>query len=182
MGSYSALYFSDVKALPERGEISEDSPYLQARSHLPLLWLALFRPEDIVHVPDPDEPANPWPYLVAHRTKTMATLAARRELLTLRFPAMNPDWFDQFAAVLEQAPSEFVHLDTVEIMVGTGPEWRQTLETLLGMFEDDASRAQAGWRQFNSGYSGPYDGESATRPWTYCGSSADSPMPWEPAE
>lgn len=185
MGSYSELYFSDVMTKPGEGELSETAPYLLSRYHLPLLWLALYRRENLTEVPEPSEPANLWPYLVAPRTEALATLAARRELLVLHFPSMKPLWFDQFTAMLEQTPFAFVHLDTMDIgsVLYAAPQWRQVLEALLGIFETDAFQAEAGWQQFHAGYSGPYEGESATKPWTYCGGGgAGSSMPWDPPE
>lgn len=185
MGSYSYLYFSDAKAEPGQGEVSDDSPFLLSNSRLPLLWLALFQREDIIDVPDPGEPDVLWPYLVAPRTGAMAALAARRSLLTSRFPAMDSRWFDQFAAMVAHAPLAFVHLDTMEIgsVFGTGSEWRQILATLLGMFESDAARSETGWRQFDAGFRGAYEGAHADKPWTYCGGGgAGSPMPWDPLD
>ncbi|MBJ2155779.1 hypothetical protein [Variovorax sp. IB41] len=185
MGSYAELYFTDAGIKPAQGELSDDAPYLLSGHHLPLLWLSLFQREDIIDLPDPDEPDSPWPYLVAPRTQAMATLAARRALLSTRFPGLKPLWFDQFAAMLAQAPFAFVHLDTMEIgsMIATGPEWRRILERLLGVFDTDAARAEAGWRQFDAGFIGPYQGKDADKPWTYCGSGgAGSPMPWDPPE
>ncbi|MET3463767.1 MULTISPECIES: hypothetical protein [Variovorax] len=188
MGSYSEMYFSDVKTPPGRGELSEASPYLLARHHVPILWLALFHTGDIFDVPAPDDPDDlygPWPYMVAQRTRAIATLAARRALLSSRFQDMDPVWLIQFGLMLEQASFEYVHLDTASVgsMIGTGPEWRQSLETLLCIFEADPSLERQGWHLFNTHYVGAYRGEASKKPWTYCGSSGtNQPMPWEPPE
>ena len=85
MGSYSEMYFADFKIPPGRGELSEASPYLLARHHVPILWLALFHAGDIFDVPAPDDPdamkhsgRERWPFIAARSSSTPTTTSLRR--------------------------------------------------------------------------------------------------------
>ncbi|QNK68965.1 hypothetical protein [Variovorax sp. PAMC26660] len=201
MGDYSELYFSGVKTPPGRGELSDTSPYLLSKYHVPLFWLAMFDGEDIADRRESEEPDDVWPYLAKKRAQAIAMLDTRRPRLISHFPGMDPVWLNQFASMLARTPFEYVHLDTSQIggMVGTGPEWRQSLETMLGIFEVEPpppvrQRSFIGrlfrtanepppppsWRLFNASFGGSYTGTRGTQPWPYCGGSGtDEAMPWE---
>jgi len=203
MGDYSELYFSNARTPPGRGELSEASPYLLSKYHVPLFWFALFSPEDISEHKESDEPDDVWPYLSKRRVRAMDMFNARRAALMIHFPQIAPLWADQFAALLAQTHFEYVHLDTRQIggMIHTGPKWRQALETMLDIFESAPPPAPVprsflgrlfrtpeppgspGWYLFKTHFSGSYAGTRGAEPWPYCGSSGtDNPMPWEPQQ
>jgi hypothetical protein len=75
MGSYSELYFSGVRGRPGRGTLSNDSPYLLSKYHLPILWLGLFDARDIEDDAHSQEPTDVWPY---KRTEAAAALLGSR--------------------------------------------------------------------------------------------------------
>ena len=181
MGDYSALYFSDAKTPPGRGELAETSPYLLSKYHVPLFWLAMFDREDFSERKESDDPDEIWPYLAKKTIQAMASLEARRATLLSDFPRIDPIWLDQFVSLLAQTDFDYVHLDTRQIggMNFTGPEWRESLESMLGIFETGPA-SQAGWRAFNSSFFSAYSGTNGTEPWSYCGASGtEELMPWE---
>src|SRR6185369_212892 len=195
MGSFSELYFSDTRTLPQQGDLSEASPYLLSKYHVPLLWLALFEPKDITVIPEEDG-VESRVYLVKDRTEAIRALETREAALLARFPKLKPLWLAQFKTLLEQTPLQYVHADTNEIggMVGTGTEWQSTLQKMLGIFSTPSGpapsffdkllgrlRASGSWAVFNKLLGTAFHGSAGDEPWPYCGGSAtDVPMAWEP--
>ncbi|HET7154387.1 MAG TPA: hypothetical protein VFI87_03360 [Hyphomicrobiaceae bacterium] len=196
MGNYSELYFAGKKAPPKRGELSNDSPYLLSKYHVPLLWLALFDPKDIVDIPvDGGEDVNP--YLVKARDEAVVMLTSREPWLLSNFKNLKSLWVSQFKAVLEGADFDYVHLDTSDIgsMVGSGEEWKSLLGKILRMFSEqvpqEASpglfgrlfakpKEQTSWDVFNQRLGSAFNGDRGAQPWPYCGASGtDETMPWE---
>jgi hypothetical protein len=144
----------------------------------------MFDREDFSERRESDAPDEIWPYLAKERIQAMALLEARRETLLLNFPRTDPIWLDQFVSLLAKTDFDYVHLDTHQVgsMISTGPEWRKTLESTLGIFEAGPAN-QAGWRAFNSSFFSAYSGTNSTEPWSYCGASGtDELMPWEPPD
>jgi hypothetical protein len=195
MGSYSELYFTGVRGRPGRGTLSNDSPYLLSKYHLPILWLGLFDTRDIDDDAHSQEPTDVWPYLVKRTEAAAALLGSRWSFLSKHFPVLQSRWRDQFLSVLRDSGFEYVHLDTHQIgsRVVTGTEWRRELEVMLGMFSAETPVPQ-GWlgrllrrpspqsplALYNVRFGSRYDGDERSEPWAYCGaSSTDETMPWE---
>ena len=196
MSSFSELYFSNSAALPKSGELDEAAPYLLSKFHVPLCWLALFGPENIVDIPTPGGEEHE-PYLVGKREECSTLFSSRATQFMSRFPRAKPEWFVQFGAFLESTPYKYVHVDTREVgsMVGSGSKWRADLVDILGIF-GDRQRAESSdgllakmfarsplersWSVFNRHFSAAYAKELGEKPWAYCGASgSDEPMPWE---
>jgi hypothetical protein len=195
MGHYSELYFSNTRSRPKRGEFSADSPHLLSKYHVPLLWLALFEPRDIVLIAQ-EEDDDRWPYLVKTRTEALQLLASREQAIVTRFPSLKREWLAQFKALLERSPFEYVHLDTSDVgsMVCSGEEWHSKLQSMLSIFSNEPSSPQPsflgkllrrpsaidGWAIFNSMLGPAFEGEAGEKPWPYCGGSGTNElMPWE---
>ena len=162
---------------------------------MPLLWLALFEPKDLLAIPEEDG-EDSRVYLVKDRVEAIRTLESREALILARFPKLKPLWLAQFKTLLEQTPLQYVHADTSSVgrMVGTGTEWQSTLEKMLGIFSTPSGpppsffdkllgslRASGSWAVFNKLLGPAFHGRGGNEPWPYCGGSAtDVPMPWEP--
>jgi len=175
MGDYSHLFFTNSKIPPKRGELADASTYLLINRQVPLLWLALFNPNDILTIPS-DDGEDCDPYLVKERKQAIVTLDSRETWLLANFENLKPHWILQFKAVLEKTEFLYVWLDTREIgsMIGTGKEWKVTLEKILEIFSNPPN-----WVVFNK-ILGDYKGIQSTEPWPYAGASGtDDPMPWE---
>jgi hypothetical protein len=196
MGSYSELYFSNTRANPGRGGLSNDSPYLLSKYHLPILWLGLFDTPDIDDDAHSQEPTDVWPYLVKQTKEAAVLFGSRWPFLSKHFPALESQWHDQLLSMLRDSRFEYVHLDTHQIgsMVVTGPEWRRELEVMLEMFSSETSPAQGllsrllrkpsprspALMLYNMRFGARYDGDRRSEPWAYCGASGtDEAMPWE---
>lgn len=195
MGNFSELYFSDNKeVLPPGALEGSDSPYLLAKYHVPILWLALFQPSDLIdRVIDDGET---WPYLVKDRQDAAALLSSRESFLLSNFPLLKPEWLTQFKTLVSQSDFRYVHMDSSD--VGTldpgGPEsWRNYHETALGMFSVAAPPKPTSLLrrlirrpppnpglELCRGIGSPYRGKEGRQPWRYCGGSAtNDAMPWE---
>jgi len=195
MGNYSELYFSDSnEVLPPGALEGSESPYLLAKYHVPILWLALFQPTDIVD--KVIEGGETWPYLVKDKQEAATLLSSREEFLLSNFPFMRPEWLTQFNSLVLQTNLRYVHMDSSDVgtMDGDGPEsWRSCLETMLSMFsvETPPKPTSLLGRLFRRTPTDPglelslcigssYRGKDGKQPWAYCGGSGtNEPMPWE---
>lgn len=196
MGSYSELYFANSLSSPVSVALAEsDDPYLQAKYHVPLLWLALFEPTDIADSP-PEDDATSWPHLAKPTSKASALLLSRQEMLARHFPALQALWVKQFLSMLEGATAKYVHVETSDIgaMVERPAGWRRELRSMLGIFNVPPTAPSTGligklfglkstsreWQVFNRRLGSVFDGPDGVESWVYCGSSAtDEAMPWE---
>ena len=192
MADYSELYFSNKKTSTRQGELNvSGSPYLLAKYHVPLFWLALFEREDIVDVRD-----DVWPHMVKSRLGAAALFSSRQAIMQRRFPSLRPQWHEQFKEFLLQVPFEYVHVDTSQIgsISSTAQEWRADIETMLGLFSERPTSPLSellgklyykwapnpGWELFQMRLGAAFKNADAETSWPYCGESGtDEPLPWE---
>jgi hypothetical protein len=196
MGDYSELYFanSNRKIADQQGE--PGSPYLLAKYHVPLFWLALFERDDIVDVRD-EATGEAWPHLVKARTAAAALFSSRQAFVQSRFPSLRSVWQQQFEQFLLRTPFEYVHVDTSQIgaMIGSASQWRADLETMLGLFSENPSATRRpsflgklfykwapspAWELFQMRLGPAFEGANGQEPWPYCGESGtDESVPWQ---
>ena len=196
MGYFSHLYFTASRQPPVPGELDESpDAFLSSGSHVPLLWLALFSPGDLVDLPE-DEDGLSWPHLVKPTGDAVRLLASREAVILHAFPKLQPVWLAQFRDLLRAAVAPLVHVDTRDIgsLLESPALWRQELALMLGIFETPPLKPAGGWvgslmrrtqpsdewAAFHRQLGRAFDQPEAHEPWPYCGGSGGlRPVAWE---
>lgn len=110
MSDDSELYFLDRATRPARTELdSNDSPYLLTERHLPIVWLALFQPQDAridtTSIRDGDRA-----YFAASRNDAITNLEKRKPWIRAAVPSLEAVWLDSFTDFLVACELSWVHV------------------------------------------------------------------------
>jgi hypothetical protein len=183
-------------------QADQPSLHLLSTYSIPVFWLALFTPKDIIlSRVSPDEDYE-WPHLVSLLPASLERLLERRAGLISTFGDFIAPWLEQFHAALQVSAGRYVHLDTSQVgaLAFSGSAegaqaWRPQLELMLDGYGESLPVPRAGlmamlrgegltdrWRAlYHYGPGKLYENERRHSVFSYCGSGADQPAPWEDA-
>jgi hypothetical protein len=203
MSEYAQLYIrqsKEARLFPEQPD--QPSLYLLSTYSIPVFWLALFTPADIVPSRiNPDDDVE-WPHLVAPLPAALERLVERRTGLVATFGDWIAPWLEQFHATLKASAGAFVHVDTSQIgsLAFSGDAegaraWRPQLELMLDGYNEPLPVPRTGlaaklrgeglserWRAlYLYGPGKIYEEERRRSIFSYCGSGGDRDTPWEEA-
>ena len=203
MSDYAQLYIRQSKvAHVSPKQADQPSLFLLSAYSIPVFWLALFSPSDIVLARiDPDDDCE-WPHLVSALPVSLDRLHERRTGLLSTFGDFVAPWLEQFVGALASSAGDYVHLDTSQIgalAFSGSPEgaqaWRTQLELLLDGYGEPLPVPRTGimarlrgdglaakWQAFyRYGPGRLYEADRRHSVLSYCGSGGDVVAPWESA-
>ncbi len=137
MSDDSELYFLKHEKRPARTELdSNQSPYLLSEWHLPIVWLALFQPQDVrvdaASIRDGDRA-----YFAALRHEALVTLENRRSWIQAAIPNLELRWLDSFAEFLSTCQLPWVHVQPANFAKDGSAPNVEALRNLLGVFSNN---------------------------------------------
>lgn len=198
MGHFAILH-SSVRAEPcrEKGGGNLDL-YLLAKYRLPIFWVALFGPENMLKFAGDDPAEEAWPYLLAPREDCVAQLLKRRTNLFSVLPQIHLPIFEKFIRVLQEVQQPYLHFESDDIagLSGSTPaEWTSMLrEAMAALDARPPEKIRSGLAALirGSGLGAGWDelllqnSIELTKPkpddWYALAGGYYSEMPWEPRE
>lgn len=204
MSDYAQLYIrrsQQAQLSPKQSD--QPSLYLLSTYSIPVFWLALFTPKDIVLARVAGEDDCEWPHLVSPLSASLERLLERRTGLIATFGQFIAPWLERFHVALQMSAGGYVHLDTSQIgaLAFSGDAegaraWRSQLELMLDGYGEPLPVPRAGlmaklrgeglsdrWRAlYLYGPGKLYEEERRRSVLSYCGSGGDQAAPWEAAE
>ncbi|MDR3002665.1 MAG: hypothetical protein LBV14_00375 [Acidovorax sp.] len=139
MSDDSELYFLERETRPTRSEIdSNNCPYLLSEWHLPIVWLALFQPQDAridaTSIRDGDRA-----YFAARRHDAISNLEKRRPWIHAAVPGLDEVWLDSFTKFLMACEFSWIHVQPPPFCEeGSAPSINE-LRQLLAIFDTPPS-------------------------------------------
>ena len=169
---------------------------LSMGSVLPIFWLALFDPTDIVPTSLPSW--EEWPLLICESGKGKERLKCRSEALFSVLHDKARPIYEQFSKVIDSVTAPYIVLDTLDMgmQFRDSPEkWKKHLIQMLGAFDVvekeptfiarlfgmGASNRDRGWNAYFEGYSGlrAMLKQGRFTPEELAGGSDEEDMPWQ---
>ena len=134
MSDDSELYFLERETRPARAELDDNSsPYLLSEWHLPIVWLALFQPQDVridlTSIQDRDRA-----YFATLRDKALSNLEDRKAWIHTAVPHLNVEWIDSFAKLLTLCKLPWVHVQPLSFDEDGSAPSIEALKDLLKIF------------------------------------------------
>lgn len=134
MSDDSELYFLERATRPAETELDcNRSPYLLSEWHLPIVWLALFQPQDartdLTAIRNRDQA-----YFATLRIEALSNLNERKVWLQTAVPNLNTVWLDSFANFLSLCELPWVHVQPLPFDEDGSAPSIEALKNLLKVF------------------------------------------------
>ncbi|MEJ5152457.1 MULTISPECIES: hypothetical protein [unclassified Comamonas] len=128
------LYFLERDTRPARAELDGNgSPYLLSEWHLPIVWLALFQPQDaridLTSIRDGDRA-----YFATLRNEALSNLENRKAWIQAAVPNLDVEWLDSFTKFLTTCKLPWVHVQPLSFYEDGSAPSIEALKDLLKIF------------------------------------------------
>lgn len=134
MSDDSELYFLARETRPARAELNgNSSPYLLSEWHLPIVWLALFQPQDacmdLTSVRDGDRA-----YFATLRNEALSNLEERKAWIQTAVPNLDVELLESFTKLFTICKLPWVHVQPLTFDEDGSAPSIEALRDLLKIF------------------------------------------------